>query len=118
MRLWREGDRPEPPSARLMASFVDSTREEPMDSSLETAQAASPAPIADVAVRAGVQPHEIEPLVFRFGLPCVVAINRRSGDTDEVLELVRRLAMEAGALRAEVQATAVSVLRGRESPTT
>jgi formyltetrahydrofolate synthetase len=32
----------------------------------------------------------------------VVAINRRPGDTDDEIELVRRLALEAGALAAEV----------------
>ena len=37
-----------------------------------------------------------------FGLPCVVAVNRRPGDTDEEVELVRRLALEAGAHGAEV----------------
>jgi formate--tetrahydrofolate ligase len=45
--------------------------------------------------------HHVQ-LVDRFGLPCVVAINRRAGDTDEELELVRRLALESGAFRAEV----------------
>jgi formate--tetrahydrofolate ligase len=37
-----------------------------------------------------------------FGLPCVVAVNRRPGDTDEEVELVRALALEGGALAAEV----------------
>jgi formate--tetrahydrofolate ligase len=41
-------------------------------------------------------------IVGEFGLPCVVAVNRRPGDTDEELELVRRLAMEGGAFAAEV----------------
>jgi formate--tetrahydrofolate ligase len=41
-------------------------------------------------------------IVAEFGLPCVVAVNRRPGDTDEEVELVRRLAVEAGALAAEV----------------
>jgi formate--tetrahydrofolate ligase len=39
--------------------------------------------------------------VNQFGLPCVVAVNRRPGDTNEEVELVKRLAMEAGAYRAE-----------------
>ena len=37
-----------------------------------------------------------------FGLPCVVAVNRRPGDTDEEVELVRELALEGGAQAAEV----------------
>jgi len=37
-----------------------------------------------------------------FGLPCVVAVNRMPGDTDEEVELVRALALEGGALAAEV----------------
>jgi formyltetrahydrofolate synthetase len=39
--------------------------------------------------------------VKQFGLPCVVAVNRRPGDTNEEVELVKRLALEAGAFRAE-----------------
>jgi formyltetrahydrofolate synthetase len=41
-------------------------------------------------------------IVKAFGLPCVVAVNRRPGDTDEEVELVRKLALEAGAHGAEV----------------
>ena len=41
-------------------------------------------------------------IVKTFGLPCVVAVNRRPGDTDEEVALVKRLAMEAGAFGAEV----------------
>jgi formate--tetrahydrofolate ligase len=41
-------------------------------------------------------------IVQTFGLPCVVAVNRRPGDTDEEVELVKRLAMEGGAHGAEV----------------
>src|SRR5687767_7498692 len=40
-------------------------------------------------------------IVKTFGLPCVVAVNRRPGDTDEEVALVKRLAMEAGAFGAE-----------------
>jgi formate--tetrahydrofolate ligase len=36
-----------------------------------------------------------------FGVPAVVAVNRRPGDTNEEIELVKRLAMEAGAFAAE-----------------
>jgi formate--tetrahydrofolate ligase len=41
-------------------------------------------------------------IVSEFGLPCVVAVNRRPGDTDQELELVRRRAVELGAFAAEV----------------
>ena len=41
-------------------------------------------------------------IVRRFGLPCVVAVNRRPGDTDEEVELVKSLAREGGAYAAEV----------------
>jgi formate--tetrahydrofolate ligase len=41
-------------------------------------------------------------IVREFGLPCVVAVNRRPGDTDDEVELVRRLSLEAGAYAAEV----------------
>jgi formyltetrahydrofolate synthetase len=41
-------------------------------------------------------------IVRGFGLPCVVAVNRRPGDSDEEVELVQALAMEGGALAAEV----------------
>jgi formyltetrahydrofolate synthetase len=40
--------------------------------------------------------------VREFGLPCVVAVNRRPGDSDEEVELVRTLALEHGAFAAEV----------------
>jgi formate--tetrahydrofolate ligase len=41
-------------------------------------------------------------IVGRFGVPCVVAVNRRPGDTDDEIETVKRLAVEAGAHGAEV----------------
>jgi formate--tetrahydrofolate ligase len=41
-------------------------------------------------------------IVGAFGVPCVVAVNRRPEDTDEEVELVRRLALEYGAGAAEV----------------
>jgi formate--tetrahydrofolate ligase len=37
-----------------------------------------------------------------FGVPAVVAVNRRPGDTNEECELVKKLALEAGAFGAEV----------------
>jgi len=36
-----------------------------------------------------------------FGVPAVVAVNRRPGDTNEEIELVKRMAMNAGAFAAE-----------------
>jgi formate--tetrahydrofolate ligase len=41
-------------------------------------------------------------IVKEFGVPCVVAVNRMPGDTDEEVELVRKLALEYGADAAEV----------------
>jgi formate--tetrahydrofolate ligase len=41
-------------------------------------------------------------IVREFGLPCVVAVNRRPGDTDEELALVKQLALEGGAFAAEI----------------
>jgi formate--tetrahydrofolate ligase len=41
-------------------------------------------------------------IVREFGLPCVVAINRRPRDTDHEVDLVRELSLEAGAFAAEV----------------
>ena len=41
-------------------------------------------------------------IVGEFGLRAVVAVNRFPGDTDEEVELVRRLALEAGAHAAEL----------------
>jgi formate--tetrahydrofolate ligase len=40
--------------------------------------------------------------VAKFGLPCVVGVNRRAGDTDEDLERARQLCLEAGAFAAEI----------------
>jgi formate--tetrahydrofolate ligase len=40
--------------------------------------------------------------VAAFGVPCVVAVNRFPTDTDEEVELVKRLALEAGAFAAEI----------------
>jgi formate--tetrahydrofolate ligase len=41
-------------------------------------------------------------IVREFGLPCVVAVNRRPGDRDEELALVKRRALDSGAFAAEV----------------
>jgi formate--tetrahydrofolate ligase len=41
-------------------------------------------------------------IVKEFGLPCVVAVNRRPGDTDEELALVKQLALDGGAYAAEI----------------
>ena len=40
-------------------------------------------------------------IIEEFGMPAVVAVNRRPGDTNEEVELVKRLALEAGAFGAE-----------------
>jgi formyltetrahydrofolate synthetase len=40
-------------------------------------------------------------IISTFGVPAVVAVNRRPGDTNEEVELVKRLALEAGAFAAE-----------------
>jgi formyltetrahydrofolate synthetase len=40
-------------------------------------------------------------IIETFGVPAVVAVNRRPGDTNEEVELVKRLALEAGAYAAE-----------------
>jgi len=39
-------------------------------------------------------------IIEAFGVPAVVAINRRAGDTNEELELLKRLAVDAGAFAA------------------
>ncbi len=41
-------------------------------------------------------------IIRTFGVPAVVAVNRRPGDTDEEVELVKRLAVEAGAFDAQI----------------
>jgi formate--tetrahydrofolate ligase len=41
-------------------------------------------------------------IVAEFGLPCVVAVNRRPGDSDKELALVKGLALDGGAFAAEV----------------
>jgi formate--tetrahydrofolate ligase len=41
-------------------------------------------------------------IIKRFGMPAVVAVNRRPGDTDEDCEHVRQLALQAGAHGAEI----------------
>jgi formate--tetrahydrofolate ligase len=40
-------------------------------------------------------------IIAQFGMPAVVAVNRRPGDTNEEVELVKRLALESGAFGAE-----------------
>src|ERR1700742_3171207 len=41
-------------------------------------------------------------IIRTFGVPAVVAVNRRPGDTDDEVELVKRLAIEAGAFDAQI----------------
>jgi formyltetrahydrofolate synthetase len=57
--------------------------------------------LAAIAVGAANMHRHLE-IVRGFGLPCVVAVNRRPGDTDEEVELVKALALEGGAVAAEV----------------
>ena len=57
--------------------------------------------LAAIAIGASNLHRHLE-IVAGFGLPCVVAVNRRPGDTDEEVELVRALALEGGAVAAEV----------------
>jgi formyltetrahydrofolate synthetase len=40
-------------------------------------------------------------IVANFGVPAVVAVNRRPGDTNEEIDLVKRLSLEVGAFAAE-----------------
>jgi formate--tetrahydrofolate ligase len=40
-------------------------------------------------------------IIETYGVPAVVAVNRRPGDTNEEIELVKRMALEAGAFAAE-----------------
>ena len=40
-------------------------------------------------------------IIEEFGMPAVVAVNRRPGDTDEEIAFVKRAALEAGAFAAE-----------------
>jgi formate--tetrahydrofolate ligase len=40
-------------------------------------------------------------IIRQFGMPAVVAVNRRPGDTDDEIEFVKRAALEAGAFAAE-----------------
>jgi formate--tetrahydrofolate ligase len=40
-------------------------------------------------------------IIRTYGVPAVVAVNRRPGDTNEEIEMVKRLALEAGAFAAE-----------------
>jgi formate--tetrahydrofolate ligase len=55
------------------------------------------------AVEAGMANlHRHLAIVAEFGLPCVVAVNRRAEDTEPELDLVRRLALDGGAHGAEI----------------
>jgi formate--tetrahydrofolate ligase len=40
-------------------------------------------------------------IIQTYGVPAVVAVNRRPGDTNEEIEIVKRLSLEAGAFAAE-----------------
>ena len=55
-------------------------------------------------------------IIAEFGMPAVVAVNRRPGDTNEEVELVKRLALEAGAFGAEANEGFTQRRRGRGRP--
>ena len=55
-------------------------------------------------------------IIAEFGMPAVVAVNRRPGDTNEEVELVKRLALEAGAFGAEANEGFVARRRRRRRP--
>jgi formate--tetrahydrofolate ligase len=57
--------------------------------------------LAAIATGAANMHRHLE-IVRGFGLPCVVAVNRRPGDTDDEVDLVKSLALEGGAHAAEV----------------
>ncbi len=55
------------------------------------------------AIEAGIgNLHRHLGIVREFGLPCVVAVNRRPGDSDQEVELVKSLSAEAGSFAAAV----------------
>jgi formate--tetrahydrofolate ligase len=87
------------PSAVVLVTTVRALKHHggvPDDPRLEEAQG-----LASVEIGAANMRRHLG-IVREFGVPCVVAVNRRPDDTDEEVELVRRLAMEAGAFAAEV----------------
>jgi formate--tetrahydrofolate ligase len=55
-------------------------------------------------------------IVREFGLPCVVAVNRRPGDTDAQIKLVRELARESGAHAASATASPAAGRAPQRSP--
>ncbi len=81
----------------------------------------------DAIERGAANMHRHLGIVKEFGLNAVVAINRFPGDTDEEVEAVKRLALEGGAVAAEVNeaferggegaaALAEAVVAAAESP--
>jgi formyltetrahydrofolate synthetase len=87
------------PSAVVLVSTVRALKHHGgLDDDPRTSQVQSSAAI----VQGAANLHRHLGIVREFGLPCVVAVNRRPGDTDEEVELVRRLAMEGGAHAAEL----------------
>ena len=55
-------------------------------------------------------------IIDTFGVPAVVAVNRRPGDTNEEIEMVKRLALEAGAFAAEANEGFAQGRRRRRRP--
>ena len=87
------------PSAVVLVSTVRALKHHGgLDDDPRTSQVQSAAAIVTGAANL----HRHLEIVREFGLPCVVAVNRRPGDTDEEVELVRRLAREGGAHAAEL----------------
>ena len=68
--------------------------QEPSVAAREAGVAAIEAGIANLRRHLGI--------VREFGLPCVVAVNRRPGDLEQELALVRQRALDCGAFAAEI----------------
>jgi formate--tetrahydrofolate ligase len=86
------------PSAVVLVATVRALKHHSgLDDDPRTSQVQSHAAIVTGAANL----HRHLEIVREFGVPCVVAVNRRPGDTGEEVELVRQLAMEGGAHAAE-----------------
>jgi formate--tetrahydrofolate ligase len=87
------------PSAVVLVTTVRAIKHHggvPDDSSQGSAEARAPIDTGMANVRRHLT------IVREFGVPCVVAVNRRPEDTDEDLERVCALAREEGAFAAEI----------------
>ncbi len=109
------------PSAVVLVASVASVK-------YHGAEQSASGPAAAAAIRRGmgnVRRHL--GIVAEFGLPCVVAVNRRPGDSDADVASLRELCLEAGALDAQTNesfergdpgasALAAAVVRACEQP--